>query len=69
MQGAAAGAARGGPHVCAVGGDGCEEDQEAVGADVDGGVGGAQGEGVRGGGEERVREEVVAWRKLVRGYM
>lgn len=60
-DGAAAGAARGAPHVCAVGGERGEEDEEAVGADVGGRGGVAEGEGVGGLGEEFVREEVVAW--------
>lgn len=46
VQRAAAGAPRGGPHVCAVGGDGGEEDEEPVRADVGRRVGVAEGERV-----------------------
>lgn len=60
-EGAAAGAARGAPHVCAKGRDGGEEDEHAVCADVGGGGGVAEGEGVCGFGEEFVGEEVVTW--------
>jgi hypothetical protein len=61
-DGAAARAPRRRPHVCAEGGYGCEEDEEAVCANVDFRVGFAHAERVGRFGEELVREEVVACR-------
>ena len=60
-QRAAPGAARGGPHVCSVGRDGCEEYEEAVSADVGDGIGIAEGERVGAFAEQLVREEVVTY--------
>ena len=57
---AAARAPRLRPHA-AVGREAGEEDEHAVGADVVGGVGVAEGQGVGGFGKQFVREEVVSW--------
>lgn len=62
---AAAWAARAGPHSSAEGRDGREEDEEAVGANVDLWVGFAHAKRVGGFGEELVREKVVAWANYI----
>lgn len=59
-DGPAAGTAGGAPHVAAVGRDACEEEDEAVCADVGLRVGVAEGKGVGAFAEEFMGEEVVA---------
>ena len=59
--GSAAGTPGLGPHFSAEGGDAGEKDDHAVGADVDFGVGFAEGEGVGAFGDEFVGHGVVAF--------